>query len=124
MNEKRCILVCVTVQQGCVALIRRGHDLALQTGAELHVLHVSANRQLLSHPENAAILNTLFSLAHEAEAEMSILYGGNVADAIVRHARMLGANTLILGPDRTGLTGQVRALLPDEITLMNVDDGT
>ena len=57
MNEKKCILVCVTVQRGCVELIRQGHDLALQTGAELHVLHVSGNKKLLGHPENAEILH-------------------------------------------------------------------
>lgn len=118
MNGK--ILVCVTVQEGCVELIRRGHDLALASGAEVHVLHVSENKSLLGSPENAAILNTLMSLAREAEAEMSILYERDVAEAIARYARQLGAETLVLGPDRTGLTGRLRALLPEGTALLNI----
>ncbi len=117
MKEK--ILVCVTVQEGCVGLIRSGHDLALAAGADMHVLHVSENKSMLGSPENAAILNTLFSLAREAEAEMSILYDRDVAGAIARHAKQLGAGTLILGPNRTGLTDRVRALLPPEVRLIN-----
>ncbi len=120
MKEK--ILVCVTVQEGCVRLIRSGHDLALATGADMHVLHVSKNKSLLGSPGNAAILNTLFSLAHEAEAEMSILYDQDVAAAIARHAKQLGAGILILGPDRTGLTGRIRALLPPEVQIRNSED--
>ena len=102
-------------------LIREGHDLALQTGADLHVLHVSASKSLLSSPENAAILNTLFSLAREADADMSILYDQDVPGAIARHVKQLGASVLILGPDRTGLTGRLKALLPEDITLKNME---
>lgn len=120
MREK--ILVCVTVQEGCVRLIRHGHDLALSAGAELHVLHVSENKNVLGAPENAAILNTLFSLAHETEAEMSILYEKDVAAAIARYAGQLNAGTLILGPDRTGLTGRLRQLLPEGIVIQNLEN--
>ena len=116
------ILVCVTVQEGCVRLIRSGHDLALAAGAELHVLHVSENKSLLGSPENAAILNTLFSLTHEAEAEMSILYDRDVAAAIARHAKQLGAGMLILGPDRTGLTDRIRVLLPPDVQVKNSEE--
>ena len=122
MNGKKCILVCVTVQQGCVELIRRGQDQALKNGADMHVLHVSDNKSLMSRPDSAAILDTLFSLAREAEAEMSILYERDVAGAIARHARDLGADTLILGPDRTGLTARVRAQLPEETELISVSN--
>ena len=122
MKEKKCILVCVTVQQGCVRLIRQGHDLALKNGAELHVMHVSANKNVLGTPENAAILDTLFSLAHEADADMDILYDQEVAPAIARHALQLHADTLIMGPDQTGTIGRVRALLPEDIQLISTEE--
>ncbi|MBR1584054.1 MAG: universal stress protein [Clostridia bacterium] len=120
MNEK--ILVCVTVQQGCVRLIRAGSDLALKTGAELHVLHVSENKSLLGSGESAEILNTLMSLAREAEAEMTILQDRDVVGAIARHAGQLGAATLILGPNRTGLKERLKAVLPEGIELITIDD--
>ncbi len=120
MNGK--ILVCVTVQEGCVRLIRRGHDLALEKNAELLVLHVSDNKSLLGTPQNAAILDTLMSLAREAEAEMSILYEQDVASAIARYARQQGVQTLILGPDRSGLTSRVRALLPEDTAVLNTGE--
>ena len=120
MNKK--ILVCVTVQQGCVRLIRQGHDLALATGAELHVLHVSENKSLLGKPENAAVLDTLFSLTREAEAEMSVLYDADAAAAIARHAGQLGASVLILGADHTGLIGRLRPLLAEGTELKIVGE--
>lgn len=117
MNEIKCVLVCVTMQKDCARLIRRGREEAEATGAELRVLHVSARK---SQPqEDAAILNELFSLAHEAEAEMNILYEEDVPAAIARYARECGADALVLGPDRSGNAGRVRALLPDTVRIIN-----
>ena len=115
------ILVCVTVQEECVRLIRFGHDLALKNQAELHVLHVSQDKSLLGTPENAAVLNTLMSLAREAEAEMCILYEPDATAAIARYARELGAKALILGPNRTQVTARVKALLPEGVTVTNIE---
>ena len=116
------ILVCVTVQEGCVRQIRFGHDLALSRGAAMHVLHVSESKNALHTLENTAVLNTLFSLAHEAEAEMSVLYEKDSAAAIARYAAQLGADTLILGPDRTGFTARLRQLLPEGIEVQNLEE--
>jgi len=117
MNEKPCVLACVTMQKDCVRLIRRGREIADETGAELRVLHVSVRK---SQPqEDAAILNELFSLAHEADAEMNILYEENVPSAIARYARESGAAVLVLGPDRSGTAGRVRALLPDTMKIVS-----
>ena len=118
---EKCILVCVTVQRGCVELIRRGHEMALQTGAELHVLHVSGSKTLPGQKENAEILDMLFSLARETDAEMSVLYEErDVAAAIARQAKELGATTLILGQNRTGIVEKVRLLLPEGTALISI----
>ena len=114
---KNCILVCVTAQEGCVRLIRKGSDLARQRGAAMHVLHVSQNGK--NHGEaDAAILNTLYSLSREAQADMTVLYEQDVAAAIVRYANETGAGTLILGSDRTGMIARVKALLPEDTELL------
>ncbi len=115
------ILVCVTMQEECVRLIRHGQDMALKTQSELHVLHVSESKSRLGAPENAAVLNTLMSLARESDAEMCIRCESDPAAAIARYARELGAKTLILGPDRTQVTSRVKALVPEGVTVTNVD---
>lgn len=117
MNDP-CILVCVTAQKDCARLIRRGEALARKTHAPLHVLHVSSGKGAASHPDAAMILNELFSLAHEAEADMNILYEQDVAPAIARYARSCGAGALVLGPDRTGVPAQLRQLLPSDVQLI------
>lgn len=113
MNENQCVLACVTVQKDCSRLIRAGSALAAEQGVPLRVLHVSQGKNLLGSPDTAAILNELFSLAHEADAEMNILYEQDVAAAIVRYAAECEAGTLVLGPDRSGTAGRVKRLLPE-----------
>ena len=119
MSEKKCVLVCVTVQKDCARLIRQGQSLALEQKIPLRVLHVSQGRNVLGSPDSAGILNELFSLAHEADAEMNILYEHDVPAAIARYAGECGADTLVLGPDRSGNAGRVRLLLGDGAEIVN-----
>ena len=119
MNETSCVLACVTAQKDCAALIRKGHTLAREKDVPLRVLHVSQAKNIMGSQDSAAILNELFSLAHEADAEMNILYEENVAAAIARYAGECGASVLVLGPDRSGTAGRVRALLPDNVMIVN-----
>ena len=119
MHEPNCVLVCVTAQKNCAALIRKGSGLARENGVPLRVLHVSEGKSILNSPDSASVLNELFSLAHEAEAEMNILYDQDVPAAIARYARECGASVLVLGPDRSGTAGRVRTLLPESMTVVN-----
>ena len=117
MNGQTCVLVCVTAQKDCARLIRRGREIAGEKGTGLKVLHVCTRK---SQPqEDAAILNELFSLAHEADAEMNVLYEENAPAAIARYAGECGAETLVLGPDRSGNAGRVRLLLGDGAEIVN-----
>ncbi|MBR3018909.1 MAG: universal stress protein [Clostridia bacterium] len=118
MDGKHCVLACVTVQKDCARLIRRGQELAREAGIPLRVLHVCLGKNMLSSPDTAAILDELFSLAHEADAEMSVLYEIDVPAAIAGYAAEYGADTLVLGPDRSGTASRVRALLPAEIKIV------
>ena len=121
MNENQCVLACVTVQKDCARLIRRGSAIARENGVPLRVLHVSQGKNMLGGPDSAAILDELFSQAHEAEAEMNIVHEQDVAAAIVRCACEWGAGILVLGPDRSGTAGRVRLLLPDGVQTVVVD---
>ena len=114
MNENQCVLACVTAQKDCARLIRRGRDMARENGLPLRVLHVSQGKNMLGSPDSAMILDELFSLAHEAEAEMNIVYEQDVPAAIARCAGEWGAAILVLGPDRSGTAGRVKRLLPEE----------
>lgn len=114
MSEKNCVLVCVTVQKDCERLIRRGQALALEEKIPLRVLHVSQGKNVLGSPDSAGILNELFSLAHEADAEMNILYETDVPAAIMRYAKACGASILVLGPDRSGNAGRVQSLMQED----------
>lgn len=113
MSENQCVLACVTAQKDCARLIRKGSEMARENGLPLRVLHVSQGKNIFGATDSAAILDELFSLAHEAEAEMNIVYEQDVPAAIARCAEEWGASALVLGPDRSGTAGRVKRLLPE-----------
>ena len=122
MNEEnQCLLACVTVQQDCARLIRLGSAKARESGLPLRVLHVSQGKNAPGSPDTAAILNELFCLAREAEAEMNVVYEQDVPAAIARLAAEWNASVLVLGPDRSGTTSRVRRLLPEEMQVIIAD---
>ena len=119
MNEEnQCVLACVTVQQDCARLIRLGTAMARESGLPLRVLHVSQGKNTPGGPDATAILNELFSLAQEAEAEMNVVYEQDVPAAIVRLAAEWNASVLVLGPDLSGTASRVRRMLPEGIRVM------
>ena len=75
------------------------------------MLHVSKGA-FPGKGENAEILNDLFSLAHDAEAEMHILYDQNVSVAIAHYARQENAQAVVLGRNENGAVDEIRMLLP------------
>ena len=122
MKQQPCILVLVTVQKECSRLIRQGKAQADETGLPLHVLHVAAGKSLLGTPDAAAALDHLFSLAHEVDAEMNILYESNALSAIARYAREHHARLVVTGPDKSGFSSRLQALLPPDTKLLCQDE--
>ena len=121
MDDKHCVLACVTAQKNCEKLIRRGKELAEESALPLRVLHISGGKNALGSPQNAEILDALFSLAHEVDADMNILHDPDVPAAIVRYAKDCGASVLVLGPDRSGTAGKVLRLLPPGVSVVRVE---
>lgn len=118
MEKESCVLVCVTGQRGCDRLIRRGRELAQETGLPLHVLHVCSGKTMLGSPDVSEALNYLYGLAREADAEMDILYSQDVADTLCAYARKHGAKRIVLGitaskHPETDMPAALKLLLPD-----------
>lgn len=107
------ILVCVTAQKECTDLIRRGHTLSLERGLPLHVLHISESRAAQTARESAEILDELFHLAHESNADMEVLYESDVLKAICRYARDISAQVIVVGRGRSGNVRDLPILLPE-----------
>ncbi|MBQ8080797.1 MAG: universal stress protein [Clostridia bacterium] len=119
MSQTGMILVCVTGQNSCDRLIRRGRELALSTGMPLRVLHVrTTDRTLMGNPDISEALNYLYGLAREAEAEMEIISSPEVEDTICSYAREHGAQMLVMGNSprhrpETRLVERVQLRLPE-----------
>ena len=122
MKHSPCVLVLVTVQKECGRLIRHGKALADEHGWPLHVLHVATGKNLLGNPDAAAALNHLFSLAHEVDGEMNILYESNASAAIARYAREHHAQAVVTGPDKSGFSSTLKALLPEQTQLICLEE--
>ncbi|MBE5781949.1 MAG: hypothetical protein E7329_01375 [Clostridiales bacterium] len=122
MKNPPCILVLVTVQKECSRLIQRGKAISDEQNLPLHVLHVATGKNLLGTPDAAAALNHLFSLAHEVDAEMNILYESNALSAIARYAKEHSAQVVVTGPDKSGFSSQLEALLPEKTTLLCLEE--
>ena len=122
MKHLPCVLVLVTVQKECGRLIRHGKAVADEQGWPLHVLHVAAGKNLLGNPDAAAALNHLFSLAHEVDGEMNILYESNALTAIARYAREHHARIVVAGPDKSGFSSALQAVLPEQTQLVCIEE--
>ena len=116
------ILVCVTVQKECERLIMAGRRLADSGGNKLKVLHVAEpDAPPLGNPDAREALNSLYALARQTGAEMTVLYNADVRSAIVDYAHQVHAVCLVVGSDRQGAWGMAEALeelLDDNVTIV------
>ena len=116
MNQK--ILVCVTGQKSCEALIRSGAELAKERGGELSVVHVSKRgNPFMGGDNDAQTLEYLFEISKNYNADMMLLRNDDVAGTIASHARKLGASVLVVGArgksGSNAVLRQIRNALPD-----------
>lgn len=97
MLNKACVLVCVTVQKDCDRLIKTGREQAKALHLPLHVLHVSRDQTLLGKENTVQVLDYLFQLAHEMEAEMNIRYADNALETIRDYVVENNVSHIVLG---------------------------
>lgn len=120
MTSAGCVLVCVTRQVSCERLIRRGADIAKQTGQSLNIVHVAATgTSLLGNPSESEALDYLFTTAKQHGADLSVLRSDNVLETLQRIARDYKAASIVLGESRQSIKEdesiiwRLRSALPD-----------
>ena len=120
MASPGCVLVCVTRQVSCERLIRRGAELAEQSGRALNIVHVAAmGASLLGNPSDSEALDYLFTAAKQHGADLSVLRSDNVLETLTRIAREFKAHAIVMGESRQNIKEddsiiwRLRAALPD-----------
>ena len=107
------VLVCVTGQKTCEALIVEGARIAKENGSELSVLHAS----LLGNAKEGEALEYLYKIATEHDADMAMIRSDNVEETIARQAEKLDAQTLVIGKSNgskeKSFQMKIETLLPD-----------
>lgn len=120
MASAGCVLVCVTRQVSCERLIRRGADIARQTGQALNIVHVAATgASLLGNPSESEALDFLFTSAKQHGADLSVLRSDNVLETLERISREYKATSIVLGESKQNIKEddsiiwRLRTALPD-----------
>ncbi|MBE5790994.1 MAG: universal stress protein [Clostridia bacterium] len=112
------VLVCVTGQKTCEALIVEGARIAKENGSELSVLHVvKPGASLLGNAKEGEALEYLYKIATEHDADMAMIRSDNVEETIARQAEKLDAQTLVIGKSNgskeKSFQMKIETLLPD-----------
>lgn len=98
MAARTPILVLVTMQRACARLIRVGADMAMLDNRPLLALHVASGGADGDKPAiDAQVLNYLYALAGEANAEMSVVAALEPVPAMADFAREHGAGLILMG---------------------------
>ena len=112
------VLVCVTGQKTCEALILEGARIAEENDAQLSVLHVvKPGASLLGNATEGEALEYLFRIASEHDADMNMIRSDDVETTIARQVEKLGADVLVMGrttgQKEKGVTAKMAVLVPN-----------
>ena len=96
--DKLRVMVCVTGQVTCERLIREGARRAKELEAELSVVHVARpGAGVLGVPSEGEALEYLLRAATAYGAEMTVIHSDDAYRALVRRAREIRADLIVLG---------------------------
>lgn len=91
------ILVCITIQHNSKRLIKKGHEIAQKTGAELHILHIAKGDSIFNDPKNGPLLDDLFKYASGLGAEVHFGCSSHVTKYIASFIKDHGITCIVLG---------------------------
>lgn len=95
------VIVCVTMQRSCQRLIQEGRHIADALDAGLAVVHVAKpGDNLLGNPDEGEALDTLFTAASEAGAQMQVLRSDKIAQSLAQFALENEATDIVVGQGR------------------------
>lgn len=117
------VLVCVTGQKTCEALIIEGARIAKESGSALSVLHVvKPGASLLGNATEGDALEYLYKIATEYDADMAMIRSDNVEGTIAKQVKKLDAGCLVIGKSRgskeKSFQAKIEMLLPDVEIIM------
>ena len=95
---RRAVVVAVDGLGQSEYLVRVGRRLAERRGAPWSVVTVQTGRPPAGDAQLE--LDRAFALARRLGGETAVLHGGNVVDALIDHARRIGATGIVLGRTR------------------------
>ena len=120
-SEKSTVLVCVTDQLSCGRLILAGVQIAQEHNAKVQVLSVLPEGIISEN--TATVMQDLFEIAGDADAEMNFYFNDSPALTAAVHARKNGATHIISGVPGVGsnlFIETLKGLLPEvSLTLVN-----
>ncbi len=91
------ILVCLSSSPSNARIIRTAADMAKAYGARLTALYVRTPSSERMTPENLERLQNHIRLAEDMGAELTTVYGEDIAAQIIEFSRLAGITKLILG---------------------------
>ncbi|TCT13076.1 hypothetical protein EDC18_10939 [Natranaerovirga pectinivora] len=94
---KKKVLVCITIQENSLRLIKEGSSLASSQDAEFHILHVEKGMSIFDQEGSVSVLEKLFELGKELGGEIHFISDQDVVGRIVKMTRDLEITHLIIG---------------------------
>lgn len=96
--KTKCVLVCVTRQRNCERLIQEGAQLGAQRQLPVAVLHVAGKGEsFLGNDADADTLEYLYQCSKDAGAEMHVLRTEDTMKAMVKFAKDMRADVVVIG---------------------------
>lgn len=115
------VLVCVTGQKTCEALIVEGARIANERIAQLSVLHVvKPGASLLGSATEGEALEYLFRIATTHDADMAMIRSDDIFGTIAKQVEKLEADVLVLGRSNSGKSKNVAAVMQQKLPNVEV----
>lgn len=115
------VLVCVTGQKTCEALIVEGARIAQEKTAQLSVLHVvKPGASLLGSATEGEALEYLFRIATAHNADMAMIRSDDISGTIAKQVEKLEADVLVLGRSNGHREKSVAAIMQQKLPNIEV----
>ena len=124
MELQPSVMVLVSMQKLCARLIRTGAAIALRKNRPLKVVHVTTSEPTQAdRAMDGQVLNYLYALANEVNAEMCVLTAKVAVTAMVKYAQEYNVKQIVMGhgENAQGIAQTLSSFLPG-VQIMIMDD--
>ncbi len=91
------VLVCFTIQEKSKILISKGADIANDTNANLHILHVRKGDSIFDTPNSTKLTEELFNYGKNLGAEAHFMCSDNIISTVAAFIRTNNITHLVVG---------------------------